>query len=439
MFAHMVTTTDVVVIGSGIIGCSAALELARNGHRVVVVDRQTGPGRGSTGASSTVVRFHYSTWEGVATAWESRFGWEAWREHVQARRGSSTARLIKTGGLVLDGPAFDTPAVLSLFGRVGVPYEVWDAAEINRQVPALDTGRFWPPKRVTSDEFWGEPSGTVTGFFTPDSGFVDDPQLAAQDLRAAAEQGGVQFVGGVSVVAIEQRADRVCGVTLSTGDEISAPIVLNAAGPHSGHINALAHVLNDFAVRTRPLRQEVHVLQAPLNYSLANGLSPVVNDVDLGTYFRPHPGGSIVVGGLEPECDPLNWVENADSFDPNPTQAVWDAQVLRLARRMPELKVPNRPRGIAHIYDVSDDWIPIYDRTALGGFYVAIGTSGNQFKNAPVVGHLMNALIGACEAGQDHDRDPVLVTLPRTRHPVDMSHYSRLRHGNRLSSRSVMG
>ena len=30
------------------------------------------------------------------------------------------------------------------------------------------------------------------------------------------------------------------------------------------------------------------------------------------------------------------------------------------------------------MYDVSDDWIPIYDRTDLDGFYVAIGTSGNQ-------------------------------------------------------------
>jgi len=183
----------------------------------------------------------------------------------------------------------------------------------------------------------------------------------------------------------------------------------------------------------------VHVLAAPPGYDVANGRSPVVNDVDLGTYFRPHHGGSMVVGSLEPECDPLMWAEDADSFEPNPTRAVWDAQVLRLARRMPGLKVPNRPRGVAHLYDVSGDWIPIYDRTSLPGFYVAIGTSGNQFKNTPVVGHLMQTLISACEAGRDHDRNPVQVNLPRTGHWVNMFHYSRLRPVNTLSSFSVMG
>jgi len=30
--------------------------------------------------------------------------------------------------------------------------------------------------------------------------------------------------------------------------------------------------------------------------------------------------------------------------------------------------------------DVSDDWIPIYDKSDLKGYYQAIGTSGNQFR-----------------------------------------------------------
>ena len=40
------------------------------------------------------------------------------------------------------------------------------------------------------------------------------------------------------------------------------------------------------------------------------------------------------------------------------------------------------------VYDVADDWSAIYDRTDAPGFYVAIGTSGNSFKNAPVSGRL---------------------------------------------------
>ena len=72
---------------------------------------------------------------------------------------------------------------------------------------------------------------------------------------------------------------------------------------------------------------------------------------------------------------------------------------------MPSVTLPNRPVGLAGVYDVTDDWIPIYDKTSLAGYYVAIGTSGNQFKNAPVIGSLMHALIADWRDGGDHDVD----------------------------------
>jgi glycine/D-amino acid oxidase-like deaminating enzyme len=39
------------------------------------------------------------------------------------------------------------------------------------------------------------------------------------------------------------------------------------------------------------------------------------------------------------------------------------------------------------------DWVPIYDKSALPGFCMAVGTSGNQFKNAGPVGNMMATLI----------------------------------------------
>jgi sarcosine oxidase subunit beta len=91
------------------------------------------------------------------------------------------------------------------------------------------------------------------------------------------------------------------------------------------------------------------------------------------------------------------------------------------------------------LYDVSDDWIPIYDRSDLGGFYMAIGTSGNQFKNAPVVGHLMAELIKRVEGGHDHDGDPVKVRTVYTDVELDAGFYSRNREINPDSSFSVNG
>ena len=83
--------------------------------------------------------------------------------------------------------------------------------------------------------------------------------------------------------------------------------------------------------------------------------------------------------------------------------------------------------------------MPIYDRSDLDGFYMAVGTSGNQFKNAPMAGVLMAELITACEQGHDHDRDPVQVKGHYTDFTFNVGFYSRNREVNRDSSFTVLG
>ncbi|MFG2792846.1 NAD(P)/FAD-dependent oxidoreductase [Streptomyces sp. NPDC048419] len=428
---------DAVVIGAGVMGCSLAHALGAGGRRVCVVERGPAAGSGSTSASSAVIRFNYSTWEGVASAWESKHAWEDWRGHLGGGDEAGLARFIRTGGLLLDSPGQDRAKVSALFDRAGVPYDEWDATTIREQLPLLDTGRHHPPKAITDEAFFDEPTGEVRGCWTPDCGFVDDPQLAAHNLMSAAVRHGAAFRFRTAVTGITAR-DRVTGVDLADGTRLSAPVMINAAGPHSGAVNELAGVGADFAVSTRPLRQEVHEVRAPDGLGRDGG-GLLVADPDLGTYFRTTPSGGLLVGGTEPECDPLQWLDDPDDYHLHPTKAIYDAQLYRAARRVPSLTVPHTPRGIAGVYDVSDDWIPIYDKTSLPGFYVAIGTSGNQFKNAPVVGLFLTAIIDACENGRDHDSVPVRPRLPRTGHEVDLSHYSRRRRINSDSSFSVMG
>lgn len=106
---------------------------------------------------------------------------------------------------------------------------------------------------------------------------------------------------------------------------------------------------------------------------------------------------------------------------------------------MPDLGVPNNKRGVVDLYDVADDWIPIYDKTDLGGFYVAIGTSGNQYKNAGVAAAAMAELIDAVEDGHDHDAEPVVHVGRYTGLEIDMSSFGRNREINPNSSFSVNG
>jgi sarcosine oxidase subunit beta len=417
---------DAIVIGAGVIGCSIALELAKTDRNVLVLDSGGGAGAGSTSASSAIVRFHYSTFDAVVTAWEAAHRWSEWREHLGVDDDAGLARFHRVGCVVLDTPDSNRSQVLALFDQIGVPYEAWTAAELERRLPALDSGAYFPPVPVDDARFAAPARARLGAYFTPDAGFVDDPMLAAHNLMVAARARGATFRFHSEVVAIRRNGRRVVGVTLASGEQIDCRALVNAAGPFSAEINHMAGADTDLRIHTRPLRQEVHVIDAPSDFALDNG-GVVVNDSDLGTYFRPQPGGTLLLGGVEPECDPLEWVDDPHEFDDQVTLETWEAQVLRVARRLPKAVVPLRPRGVAAMYDASDDWVPIYDRSALDGFYLACGTSGNQFKNAPMVGRYLTAIIDASERGVDHDASPVTVVGEVTGLTINLGHYSRRR------------
>ncbi|MFD8812796.1 NAD(P)/FAD-dependent oxidoreductase [Streptomyces sp. NPDC059627] len=439
---------DAVVVGAGVIGAAVALELARTGRRVVVVDKSGGVGHGSTSASSAIIRFNYSTWDGVATAWESRRCWGRWAEHLGTVRGPGLAAFRRTGAVLLDAPGSGTTEVVALFERAGVPYERWDAATLRSRIPGIDAGRYGPPRSLLDDAFFSGPEGELGALFTPDAGFVDDPQLAAQNLADAAARLGARFLFHRTVVGVPRREDRVAGIRLADGTAITAPVVVNAAGPWSGAFNRLAGVGAEFTVGVRPLRQEVHQVAAPVGQGDTDPsgpggaetmLGPIVADVDLGIYLRPS-GGHLLIGSTLPACDPREWLDDPDECNPHPTPARFETQVTRAARRFPLLGVPNRPTGVAGVYDAADDWSPIYDRTDLAGFYVAMGTSGNQFKNAPLAGRFLATLVDRVEAGHDHDRDPLRYTGEHTGVVVDLGAFSRRRPlAEGAASRTVLG
>jgi glycine/D-amino acid oxidase-like deaminating enzyme len=424
----MSITADVAVVGAGVIGSSIALELVRDGLSVVVVDKAGAPGQGSTSASSAVIRFNYSTWDGIATAWESKHCWEQWADHLDGVDDLGMARFHRVGMAFLDVEIAPTQRVLPLFDRARIPYETWDSPRLRAEIPGIDVGLYWPPRRIDDDAFWLDSLRTLGALWTPDAGFVDDPALAAVNLASSAKRRGVQFLFGRAVVAVLGEA-RVVGVELSDGTQVHAGAVVNAAGPWSSTLNELAGVGAEWTVSARPLRQEVHHVHAPPGFNPAAGLGPVVADLDLGTYMRATPGDGFLVGGTEPACDALEWLASADELNPNPTATAFEAQVTRAARRFPGLGVPSKPRGVAGAYDVTEDWTPIYDRTERDGFFVAIGTSGNQFKNAPVVGRIMSAVLHG---------EPTLTGL-HTGLVIDLAAFGRLRERNASSSGTVMG
>ena len=430
---------DAIIIGAGIIGANLGFELSKAGYKTLNIDKLPTAGYGSTANSCAIVRTHYSTWPGVAMAYEGYHYWKDWENYLEVADERGMAKFVECGGVYLGNDDRYTKKVLPLFDDIGVPYEVWDTDKLTQRIPDIDVGEHSPPKRPEEDAFWAEPDRPIGSVvYSPAAGYVTDPQLASHNLQRAAEAKGAEFLFNAEVTRIRTEDNRVVGVDLADGQSFDAPIVVNVAGPHSFVINEMAGVADSMNIKTRALRHEVHHVPAPpaMDWD-RSGL--LVGDDDMGTYFRPEVGNNILLGSQDPECDPQEWVADPDDFNRNITEDQWHVQTLRLAKRLPSLGIPGEKKGVVDLYDVSDDWIPIYDKTDLAGFYVAIGTSGNQFKNCHIAAFCLTQLIRAVESGHDHDADPVKVKMPYTGLELDLSAFSRNREINRASSFSVLG
>ncbi len=437
-------STQVVVIGAGVIGSAVALELARRGHDVVVVDRLPSAGYGSTSSSSAVVRFSYSTTAGVAMSYEGLHYWLDWANHIGNIEGP-LAEFRPAPMLMLKTPGGHHEKVLPHLDKIGVQYEDLSAAQSVERFPNLNLGVFGPPARLTELDapFWGEPSAMHDGAIVmSESGYINDPQLAAANLAAASVDAGTRFLYRHEVTEILRNENQVTGVIVrdSNGSNhtIAAPVVVNVGGPHSRQLCEMAGVLGAMNRSSRPMRREVWIVPGPVGADFEK-VGFALGDVDTGIYFRPESGNNILIGSVEPDCDELEWVDDPDEFDEVLDAGEFELNAMRLARRVNDAQVPGTKRGLVALYDASPDWTPIYDRTDLDGFYVAMGTSGNQFKNAPIAGHAMAELIENVEAGVNHDADPVKVTGRYTGQEIDMGTFTRNRTVAEGTSVNVLG
>ncbi len=429
---------DAIVIGAGIIGASTARELAARGMKVLSLDRLPAASYGSTANSCAIIRPYYSTVHGSAIAYESHFYWSDWANYCGVADERGMAHYNNVGCLIVKTKQNGfLERILEVMDEIGCPYVELTPDEVRERMPAASTACFEEPRR-TDDPHFGEALGReVAGAaFFRCGGYISDPQLAGHNVQRAAEARGATFRFNTTVTAIRRSGGRVTGVTVDDGEEIDAPVVVNVAGPHSAKVNDMAGLTGTMRISTRALRHEVAHVPAPPDYD--SRVSHVFSDSEIGTYCRPETGNHILIGSEDPACDEREWVDPDDYV--TEFTGMWTTLVMRQAQRFPGLGIPgSAARGAVDLYDVTEDWGPIYDKSDLGGFYLAIGTSGNQFKNAPIAGEMMATLIDACEGGRDHDQDPVTFHLKHVDRTVDMSFFSRNREINQDSSFSVLG
>ena len=416
---------DAIIVGAGVIGSSIAFSLAKEGLKTLNVDALPAAGYGSTSHSSAIIRPFYSHVEAASLAHEARHRWLGWGAFLDAPSGEPLTAYTECGLLfLLTEAGDDASAACAAMTEAGAPWARLSPRDLETRFPGMSLSSFAPVKQTDDEGFGIDNGGRVIGaIHVPQSGFVNDPALAAQNLKAAAERGGATFRFNTKVIGIRQDKNRVLGITLADGTSIDAPVLVNAAGPHSSVINQLAGQTDILPITTKAMRHEVAYLPWPRTLEGAEART-VITDLDTGVYIRPD-GADMLIGTLDPPCDTPDVVD-PDDYNSEFTDH-WTTQAWRAGQRFPDLEIPGQARGTVGLYDVSDDWIPIYDKSDLGGYYLAIGTSGNQFKNAPLVGDLMARIILECENGHDHDADPLPLTLPELQRTISLSHYSRLR------------
>jgi len=416
---------DVVIVGAGILGASAALALARAGHSVIVLDRLGAAGLGSTSASAGIVRIHATDPQSCLIADDAVRVWESWAAFLQAPRDARLASFTACGTVVLDADDGYIDTIAASMDTADLSFERWDVSDLADRLPFIDVHRFGPPKSVESEAFFAAPTELLKGaLYTPQSGYVGDPSLATANVLEAARERGARFKPGATVTHLVRRGDRVVGVQLADETVVQAEATLVAAGPNTYQLLNGWGVTDDFVVKTRRVREELHHVPAPPTLDIAAQAVHVV-DGDLGINFRPETGNAFLVGGNGAKIDGETVVGDPDRYDIRVTQGSWTRHVLRMARRIPSLGIPRRSQGVVGLYDVTDDWLPIYDRAGVDGLFVALGTSGNQFKVGPIVGELLRHIIELESQGVDHRTVPA--RSPVSQREFWTGQFSRLR------------
>lgn len=371
-------TADVVVIGGGIMGTSAAFRLAERGLKVTLVEKSFLAG-GSTGKSSAIVRQHYSNEITARMALHSLRVFQSFSEIVGGECGYMPI------GFVVLASAKDREGLeenVKLQQGIGINTRMLSARELREAAPGM-----------------ADADG-VAAAYEPEGGFAD-PSLTVNSFGEAAKRHGAVILQDIEVTAVKMEGGRVKGVITNRG-EISAGAVANTAGPWGARVARMIGV----ELPVQPCRVQVSFFAPPPD---ARPAPFVFADFPNVTYFRPETGGMTLVGSVDPSeanahADPDRYNERVD-FD------FLAAMGLKLARRFPCMERSESRGGYAAIYDVTPDWHPVIDEVPEGsGFFVAAGHSGHGFKLGPAVG----VMVADLATGQQTDKlDPSLFRFTR--------------------------
>lgn len=351
----MSRTYDVIVVGAGIFGASAAYHLKKAGAaRVLLVERGAGPAAGTTRASAAIVRQHYSnrvlcelTGESIA---------------ILTDLGRRRAR----GGLFTQaGWYFLVPEPLLAGARENIAMQR-DAGVVTS---LLDI------KQASRELAWLNPDGIAAVAFEPGSGYADPVRCVEALVEEFVRLGG-EVLFKKKCHGLIRSGNRIEGVVIEH-ESLLAGCTVNACGPWSKALASSANIdLQMVAYREQ---------ETIWDCNRAAEMPPSsISDAADAIYVRPMGGGRYTVGRGYPkpytEVDPGAYEETVDDDFVNDV-------LQRLQLRFIPFSNAKYLDGFASLYDVTPDWYPFVGlRSDIRGYADASGGSGHGFKLAPALG-----------------------------------------------------
>jgi FAD-dependent oxidoreductase domain-containing protein 1 len=366
MGAEMQRSYDVVIIGGGVMGSSAAYWLAANpGFKgsILMIERDPSYKNATTALSLGSIRQQFSTAENVRM---SLFGAQflASLGDYLGIDGATPDVSYHSGGYLFLATAEGLP-VLESNHRVqkplGAENVILTAAQLAERFTWMNTDDLAAGSLGLRHEGWL------------------DPYSLLQAFRRKAMALGAEYVKD-TVVGIERQGVRAVSVSVAEGGTIACGLVVNAAGPQAGAVAALAGL--DLPVR--PKKRFIYVVDCRSKVPCGN----LVIDPS-GVFFRPE-GRNFLCGvsppeEQDPDCE--DFEIDYSMFD----EVVWPA----LANRVPafaELKVQSAWAGL-YDYNTFDQNAIIGRHPGLENMYLINGFSGHGVQQSPAAGRALGELI----------------------------------------------
>jgi len=364
-----------IIIGGGIIGCSAAYHLAKLGWRDVVLLERHKLTSGSTWHAAGLVG-QLRTSANITQLLKHSVELYA---KLEQETGQATGWKMN-GGLRL---ACNAERLTEIKRQATTAHSF--GLEMHILTPA-EAKKLWPPMEI----------GDVVGAaFLPTDGQAN-PADITQALAKGARAAGVRIVEDCRVTAINTKNGRAIGVSTTAGD-VTADVVVNCAGQWAREVGHLAGV----SVPLQSLQHQ-YLITEPVDGVPRN--MPTLRDPDRLIYGKEEVGG-LVVGGYEP--NPIAWALDGvpEDFHFTLLDSNWDhfePMMERLLGRIPALQTA----GIKQLINGPESFTPdgnfiLGEAPELRSFYVGAGFNAFGIASAGGAGRALAEWIAAGEPPMD--------------------------------------